>query len=130
MGREINFAKLWRSSEPMMSLRDPRYSVFLYATVKSGDGIASAARIRNISCGGVMAECRFRGKDGDRVEIAVRGHGDLSGTVAWARRDRIGVMFDEPIDLEAILRRPVADQPEITVPRPPTKAWRPALHCA
>jgi len=130
MGREFNFAELLRSSEPMMSLRDPRHTVLLHASFAAPGGPAVEARVRNISCGGLMAECRYRGNEGDHIEIALRGHGDLAGSVAWLRCDRLGVMFDEPIDLAALLRRPVASQIEPTVPRPSTRAWRPALHCA
>jgi len=131
MRRDFNFAELRHSSEPLMSLRDARHSVLLQAIVTAeGSGAPSAARVRNISRGGVMVECRFRGRAGDRVEIALRGLGDLTGSVAWMHNDRIGVMFDDPVNLEAVLRRPVACQPETTIPRPPCRAWRPSLQCA
>ena len=133
MGREIKFAELWRSDEPMMSLRDRRHSVFLQAMVAAvaGAGTApTAARVRNISSGGVMAECRFVGSEGDRVELSLRGLGELTGSVAWACENRIGVMFDEPIDVGKVLRQPTRGGPETYTPRPAPRPWRPALHCS
>ena len=130
MGREFKFAELWRSSEPMMSLRDQRHSVLLHATVAADGAAPTEVRVRNISRGGIMAECRFRGSEGDRIEICLRGIGDLAGSIAWTCEDRIGVAFDEPIDPGKVLRRPSRGRPESCMPRPVLRAWRPALHCS
>jgi len=130
MGRDFNFAELWRSTEPMTSFRDPRHSVLLQATIIGPKGAVDEARVRNISRGGIMLECRYRGQPGDRIDVSLRSYGDLTGSVAWVQRDRIGVMFDDPIELDDVLRRPASAHPDWTVPRPPARAWRPALHCA
>jgi hypothetical protein len=128
--REFDLAALWRSSEPMMSLRDSRQSVLLQATIAAAGATRRQARVRNISRSGMMVECRFRGAAGDHVEVNVRGLGALAGSVAWTRGDRIGVMLDEPVDPEIVLRRPAGKPGELCVPRPPARAWRPALHGA
>jgi hypothetical protein len=128
--REFDLAALWQSAEPMMSLRATRHSVLLQASVITENASVDDARVRNISRGGLMAECRLRGQPGDRVEVSLRGLGELFGCVAWARDDRVGVMFDEPIEPELVLRRPVSRHDDGRIPRPPSRAWRPALHSA
>lgn len=128
MGREVDFDDLWTSSQPMMAFREQRHSVMLQATLSCGDGGAASARVRNISGGGMMAECRFRGVEGDRILISMRGLGELEGAVAWTRHNRIGVIFDEPVDPGAVLRRrsPQRRQ-QMFVPPAVVRAWRPPI---
>lgn len=128
MEREVDFDDLWSSTQPMMAFRERRHSVMLQATLSCGDGRAASARVRNISGGGMMAECRFRGAQGDRILISMRGLGELEGAVAWTWHNRIGVTFDEPVDAGAVIRRrsPQRNQPMLA---PPTvaRSWRPPL---
>ncbi len=129
MGRELDFDDLWLSAQPMMSFREPRHSVIMHATLRCADGGGASARIRNISRGGMMAECRFRGDAGDHIDIFMQGLGELSGTVAWVGTNRIGLAFDEPVDPSAVLRRgkPKPTAPAL-VPRSVERAWRPPVH--
>jgi len=129
MAGEIDWGELRRSPKPMKSFREPRHSVMMQATL-SCDGAAASARIRNISRGGMMAECRLRGQPGQRVAVLMRGLGEIAGAVTWAVEDRIGVMFDQPIDPEAVLRRPVTADDRMQAPRPVAKAWRPSVRCS
>ena len=131
MGRELDFNDMWASARPMISFREPRYSIIMQATLSCGDGAAASARVRNISRGGMMAQCRFRGNAGDQVLIYMRGLGEVGGNVVWTNDNRIGVMFDEPIDPAAALRRrhPAARQ-EMQTPRIAERAWRPPLSIA
>jgi hypothetical protein len=128
--RDLDLAAIWRSSEPMMSLRDRRHSVLLHASVATERASVGDARVRNISRGGLMVECRLRGEPGDRVEVSLRGLGELAGRVAWVGDERIGVMFDEPVEPEIVLRGPIRRHDDGCVRRPPSRAWRPALHGA
>ena len=128
MGREVDFDDMWTSSLPMMAFREARHSIMMQATLSCGDGAAASARVRNISRKGMMAECRFRGAEGDRILISMRGLGEFEGAVAWSRNNRIGVMFNEPIDPARVLRRrsPQRKQP-MFVPAAAERAWRPPL---
>ena len=130
MGREFNFAELRESAEPMQSFRERRHNVMLKAQVTCDGTEPCTGRIRNISRGGLMCECRLRAREGERIEIALRGLGEVVGSVAWVGRDRIGVIFDEPVDPAAVLRRPAPAQPESFIPRAADRAWRPPLHCS
>ena len=131
MGRELDFDDLWKSAQPMMAFREQRHSVMMQATLSCGDGGAASARVRNISRGGMMAECKFRGEQGDRILISMRGLGELEGAVVWTQPNRIGVMFDEPIDPTAVIRRrlPQRTQPNF-VPHKIERAWRPPIHAS
>ena len=113
---------------PMMAFREQRHSIMMHATLSCGDGGAASARVRNISRGGMMAECRFRGAQGDRILISMRGLGELEGSVAWARHNRIGVTFDEPIDPTAVLRRRSPQRKQQMFTPMVERAWRPPIH--
>ncbi len=58
-----------------------------------------AVIVRNISRGGMMADCDFPVAIGDRVEAKIRKVGDVTGRVAWAVSPRIGIAFDTPLDI-------------------------------
>jgi hypothetical protein len=105
VGSELNFDDMWLSAQPMMSFREARHSILMHATLRCGQGGGASARVRNISRGGMMAECRFRGAAGDRVDVFMQGLGEVAGTVAWVGPGRIGVSFDEPVDPSTVLRR-------------------------
>lgn len=63
-------------------------------------------RVRNISAGGLMAECDRRFAQGERVEVELRGIGPVRGVIAWFGDGRLGIAFDRAIDPKAA-RRPV-----------------------
>jgi len=63
-------------------------------------------RVRNLSAGGLMAECNRRFARGERVEVELRGIGLVGGAVAWSRDGRVGIAFDREIDPRDA-RRPV-----------------------
>lgn len=84
-----------------------RDSLFLLTVITSMDGVEiGKARVRNLSATGLMADCERQLGKGDRINMEMRGVGLVSGTIAWARGERIGVAFDHPIDPQ-LARRPV-----------------------
>ncbi|MCJ8157805.1 PilZ domain-containing protein [Sphingomonas sp. LaA6.9] len=106
---------------------DVRDSLFLAGLVLRGGGEEHRVRVRNLSAGGMMAECDADFSKGDAVEVILRGVGRVTGKVAWRTADRIGVAFDLEIDPLAA-RRPVgqgADLPEFV--KPAGDARRPGL---
>lgn len=86
---------------------EPRDSMFLGATIRLIDASETwQLRVRNISAGGLMADCSGPLKRGDRVELELRGIGLLGGIIAWTANGRIGIAFEKPID-PTLTRKPV-----------------------
>jgi hypothetical protein len=86
---------------------DPRESMFLHARARLGEVIpGSPLRVRNISSGGLMADCQAPLATGDPIEIELRNIGWVVGRVTWARAGRIGVAFADRIDPQ-LARSPV-----------------------
>jgi hypothetical protein len=69
-------------------------------------------RIRNLSAGGMMAECSEPLTTGEQVVLELRGIGEVTGRVAWCHAGRVGISFDSPID-PRLTRKPIA------APKPP-----------
>ena len=85
----------------------PRDSLFLLTNFQTPEGVSlGKARIRNLSATGLMADCERALPVGTPIECDLRGVGKVTGVVAWARQDKIGVAFDEPIDPQ-LARKPV-----------------------
>ncbi len=79
------------------------------ATAEEGE-----VRIRNLSAGGLMAEAPVRVARGEKVEIALRNIGWISGSVVWVTEGRLGIAFDHPIN-PAEARKP-AKSVELDMP--------------
>jgi hypothetical protein len=96
--------------------RAVRDSLFLLTTVarenRSGKG---EARVRNLSTTGLMAECKVMLRPGERVLFALRGVGEVSGCVVWAKGPRVGVAFDREID-PRLARKAVGNDPGKGIP--------------
>ena len=106
-----------------------RDSMLMHATLRRRqDATGSPIRIRNLSAGGMMAECDVLLDRDEVVEVSLRNVGTIKATVAWSVDGRIGVAFDASIDrLRA--RRPVP----ATVARPKSQtpqSRRPGLRTA
>ena len=86
----------------------PRDSLFLLTTLTTLDGAPlGKARVRNLSATGLMADCEKPLAADTRVVMDLRGIGRVEGTVAWSRRDKIGVAFDQEVDPQ-LARKPVS----------------------
>jgi hypothetical protein len=74
--------------------------------------------IRKISARGVTLVGAPEKAPGDPIAIEV-GTGQRPGTVAWAKHGEMGVSFDEPVDMVALLNRKLVSQPveRRTMPR-------------
>ena len=93
-----------------------RDSLFLAAALrKQGEQGEETVRVRNLSAGGMMADCKMALASGDRISLTLRGVGDVEGVVAWSTNGRFGVQFDTPIDPK-LARKPVGRGGEDPMP--------------
>src|SRR3546814_6984624 len=90
---------------------DLRFSVMLKASLYNDDfpeGLSLC--ILNISEGGIMAVIPYGVRVYSEVVIGLRNLPPVSGRVAWCKRDRVGITFDEKIDLDVFFGRRVSQQ--------------------
>jgi hypothetical protein len=82
---------------------DPRESMMLMATMvaASTPDEPIQLRVRNLSAGGLMGESVRKLAKGERVELELRGIGQVLGEIAWCGGGKVGVRFDRPIDPKA-----------------------------
>lgn len=79
--------------------QDGRDSFFLLADMREeGTEREYRAKVRNLSTGGMMAECEMPVTRGSRIEVALRNLGWVKGSVAWVQDNRFGVAFIKEID--------------------------------
>ena len=87
-----------------------RDSLFMGAKISIIDSaVVAPTVIRNLSVGGVMIDCPTGLREGARVNLNLRNLGNVSGSVAWVRDGRAGVMFDAPInpdDIRSTITKP------------------------
>jgi hypothetical protein len=77
-------------------------SVFRVGKLITGRG-QELCLIRNISSGGLMAHVYSVHEQSETVEIELKAGRTVKGTVVWARDRKIGVQFDEKIDVADVL---------------------------
>ncbi|MBU3076325.1 PilZ domain-containing protein [Sphingomonas quercus] len=95
------------------------------------EGDAGAApisiRVRNISAGGLMAECDHLFTPAERVALEVSGVGLVRGMIAWSDEDCVGIAFDRAINPKAA-RRPIGGgMMTSTIQAVPRMARRPRM---
>ncbi len=85
-----------------------RDSLFVMADLRI-DGVEGEQRIRvrNLSSGGMMAECPTVVQRGQLIWTNLRNIGWVEGSVAWVQDGRFGVAFREEID-PLVVRAPQA----------------------
>ncbi len=98
-----------------------RDSLFLAATIQrrtDSEEELVPVRVRNLSAVGLMADYERDAEPGEPVVVTLRGIGKVPGMVAWVRKGRIGVAFDEDVD-PMLARRPIGQAaPEPVQHRP------------
>jgi hypothetical protein len=105
-----------------------RDSMLLQATMRHASNAEPyVLRVRNLSEGGMMAECSGSFQSGDAVELEIRGIGAVPARIAWRTSDRVGFAFDEPVDPRLARKPNVAARPEQLWKRPPVDLRRPGL---
>lgn len=88
--------------------RDQRHLTILrVGTLLVGDR-RELCLIRNISAGGVMVHVYSALAEGQRLRIELKGGQPIDGAISWVRGETIGIAFDAPIDVAAMLTSPAA----------------------
>jgi hypothetical protein len=105
---------------------EPRDSMFLMAVIRRIGGADVTVKIRNLSTGGMMAECPISFSRDEMIEADLRGIGTIGGRIAWTVGGRIGVAFDHPVD-PRLARRPVSGGPQPQLVQASRSMWRPGL---
>lgn len=75
--------------------------------------------IRNISSGGLMAHIYSAHAPNEQVEIELKAGRTVSGKIVWARDKKIGVQFDDKIDVAEVLAPQPNEADQNRVPRAP-----------
>jgi hypothetical protein len=108
---------------------DMRDSLFLQAPMRYAEDVpAVVMRVRNLSAGGLMADCAVHLEVGQPVEVDVRNIGAVPGHIAWVQDGQIGVAFDYRIQPHRA-RSPVGTRAteSMLVKQPNQKPRRPGL---
>lgn len=86
---------------------DMRDSMLLHATMRlATDDAPVPLRVRNLSAGGLMADCPVSVQPGQDVEVGLRNIGNVPGRITWVRESQIGISFLNRINPK-IARKPV-----------------------
>jgi hypothetical protein len=72
--------------------------------------------IRNVSVGGMLIRAYSAIEPGTRVAIELKQDEPVHGTVLWAQDELVGISFDGPIDVVALISNS-ADAPRPRMPR-------------
>jgi hypothetical protein len=105
--------------------RKSRDSLYVLARMRfAGDTERHPIRIRNVSAGGLMAECAVIPRHGELVLVELKGLGWMPGTVCWVQDHRFGIALSRDIDPRSVLRLPPhrRDAIGLPLPRPGTAA--------
>ena len=77
---------------------------------------ARASLIRNVSVGGMLIRAYSAIMPGTRVAIELKQGEPVHGTALWMQDELVGINFDEPIDVLALITNS-ADAPRPRMPR-------------
>jgi hypothetical protein len=87
---------------PVERRDDDRILSTLQVGKLSSAGGEQLIRIRNVSAGGLMAECGASPPVGDAVELEFSGQ-KIPSSVVWIREGTVGLKFDQNVDLGELL---------------------------
>ncbi|MFL6801208.1 MAG: EAL domain-containing protein [Sphingomicrobium sp.] len=81
--------------------REPRMRI-IRAALLHHDGQVKGARLRNISSGGALVECREEMPVGAEIQLDFAAGGLIAGKVMWTRGEQFGVQFAEKFNLKLL----------------------------
>jgi len=95
---------------------DERYVSLLRVGALTVDGRRELCLIRNVSAGGMMIRPYSPVAVGASISVELKQGDTVSGIAQWSDKGLVGVTFDEPIDVLALLSAP-GDGPRPRMPR-------------
>ncbi len=94
---------------------EPHLTVFRVGTVTVGDR-RELCLVKNISKGGMLIRAYCPLKPGTRLAVELKRGEPIEGMVSWVRDACVGVTFNEPIDVVALLANAM-EGPQPGMPR-------------
>jgi hypothetical protein len=73
--------------------------------------VKRACWVRKVSAGGAILHCTHEVSIGERLELELLNGERLAGRVVWQSGADIGLSFDMPVDVYAIIARDIVNQP-------------------
>ncbi|MEA3043029.1 MAG: hypothetical protein QOH47_867 [Sphingomonadales bacterium] len=86
-------------------------AVALWPGALTCGSVRRACWVRKISAGGAILGCDHDLELGERLELELMSGEQLAGLVAWRDGGEVGLSFDEPIDVFAIIAQDIVSQP-------------------
>jgi EAL domain-containing protein (putative c-di-GMP-specific phosphodiesterase class I) len=81
--------------------REPRMRI-IRAALLHYQGQVKGARLRNISSGGALVECREEMPVGAEIQLDFAAGGLIDGTIRWTKGTQFGVQFKEKFNLKLL----------------------------
>ena len=96
--------------------REPRMRI-IRAALLHYQGQVKGARLRNISSGGALVECREQVDVGAQVELDFAAGGLIAGEVRWTNGTQFGVQFKDKFNLKLLQpAKPSVKSPNVVAP--------------
>jgi hypothetical protein len=95
---------------------DERYVSLLRVAALTVDGRRELCLIRNISAGGMMIRPYSPIPAGTQLSVELKQGDSVTGIAQWSDQGMVGVVFDEPIDVVALLTA-TGGRPQPRMPR-------------
>ena len=99
--QELAFKGSATRPDAHLTQREPRIRI-IRAALLHYHGRVKGARLRNISSGGALVECRDEVEVGTEIKLDFGAGGLIAGTIAWAKGTQFGVHFSETFDLKLL----------------------------
>ncbi|MFL6750628.1 MAG: EAL domain-containing protein [Sphingomicrobium sp.] len=96
--------------------REPRVRI-IRAALLHIDGQVRGARLRNISSGGALVECREEVEVGAEIQLDFAAGGLIDAKIVWTKGTQFGVQFKEKFNLKLLQpTKPTAKAPGVVAP--------------
>jgi hypothetical protein len=96
--------------------REPRVRI-IRAALLHYDGEVKGARLRNISSGGALIECREEMPTGAVIQLDFAAGGLIEAEIRWSKGTQFGVQFKEKFNLKLLQpTKPIAKPTQVLTP--------------